>query len=443
VSKLHDYVRHLCREQGLAIPSWKAVRARVGQIDRLKLVSRRDGGKAARDRLKPVALEYRADHALHIVQIDHTLVDLFVVDTVHRLPIQRPWLTLAIDVASRMVVGFYLSLEAPSSASVALAIYHSVTPKTEWMKARGIELDWPVSGLPDVIHVDNAREFRARALARGAAEYGISLVHRPVATPHYGGHIERLIGTMMGAIHMLPGTTFSSVAERGDYDPARHALMTLDELERWLALEIVGHYHNEVHASLRMPPNAAWREALDRRRVPFRHPDPHDELRFLHDFLPFEERSIRRDGLHLFGLRYWDDILSPWAGRLDRRLRVKYDPRDLSCVFVEGPDGVHWPVRFADLRRPRITLGEHRLAMAALRQRGVRLTDEQLIFDTVEAQRALLETAASATRSARRQLERGARSLAAGDQRVAANVTEVSSEGASESLPVLAVEEWS
>ena len=147
--------------------------------------------------------------------------------------------------------------------------------------------------------------------------------------------------------------------------------------------------------------------------------------------------------LHLFGLRYWDDILSPWAGRLDRRLRVKYDPRDLSCVFVEGPDGVHWPVRFADLRRPRITLGEHRLAMAALRQRGVRLTDEQLIFDTVEAQRALLETAASATRSARRQLERGARSLAAGDQRVAANVTEVSSEGASESLPVLAVKEWS
>ena len=54
--------------------------------------------------------------------------------------------------------------------------------------------------------------------------------------------------------------------------------------------------------------------------------------------------------LHLFGLRYWDDVLSPWAGRLDRRLRVKYDPRDLSRVFVEGPDGAHWPATFADLR---------------------------------------------------------------------------------------------
>ena len=98
-----------------------------------------------------------------------------------------------------MVAGFYLSLEAPSAASVALAIHHVVTPKSGWLEARGVKGNWPVSGLPDVIHVDNGRDFRSRALARGAAEYGVSLVHRPVATPHYGGHIERLIGTMMGA----------------------------------------------------------------------------------------------------------------------------------------------------------------------------------------------------------------------------------------------------
>lgn len=441
VSQLHDHIRHLCRARGLTMPSWKAVRARVGQVDRLKLVSRRNGGKAARDRYKPVAQEYRADHALHIVQIDHTLVDLFVVDAIHRRPIQRPWLTLAIDVASRMVAGFYLSLEAPSAASVALAMHHAVMPKAPWLAAHGIELDWPVAGLPDIVHVDNAREFRGRALARGTAEYGISLIHRPVATPHYGGHIERLIGTMMGAVHMLPGTTFSDIAKRGDYDPERHAVMTLEELDRWLALQIVGCYHIEVHGGLNLPPNVAWQDASDRRRAPLRH--PHDDQQFLFDFLPFEERSIRRDGLHLFGLRYWDDVLSPWAGRLDRRLRVKYDPRDLSCVFVEGPDGAHWPIRYADLRRPRITLGEHRLALAALKQRGVRLTDEQIIFDTVEAQRKLVESAASSTKSARRQVERRARSLGAANRAVVVNAIEASSENEPETLPVLAVEEWS
>jgi len=441
VSTLHDHVRHLCRARGLAIPSWKAVRARVDRIDRHRLISAREGGKAARDRLKPVVQEYQADHAFHIVQIDHTLVDLFVVDAVHRRPIQRPWLTLAIDVASRIVAGFYLSLEAPSSASVALTIHQAVTPKAAWLADRGIDLDWSASGLPDIIHVDNAREFRGRALARGAAEHGISLIYRPVATPHYGGHIERLIGTMMGAVHMLPGTTFSSTAERGDYDPERHALMTLDELERWLALEIVGRYHVAVHSGLHLPPNIAWRDAVDRRREPLRH--PHDAQRFLYDFLPFEERSIRRDGLHLFGLRYWDDVLSPWAGRLDRRLRVKFDPRDLSCVFVEGLDGTHWPVRYADLRRPRITLGEHRHALATLRQRGVRLTDEQLIFDTIEAQRDLLEAAASATKAARRQVERRNRSLVAAEQHPASPMAFADREDEVVPLPLLAVEEWS
>ncbi len=442
VSALHDHIRQLCRARGVAIPSRNAVRARVASIDQRALVGAREGAKAARDRFKPVVGEYRAEYALQIVQFDHTPVDVFVVDAAHRRPIQRPWLTLAIDVASRMVAGFYLSLEAPSAASVALAIHHFVMPKSEWLSARGVNGDWPVSGLPDVIHVDNAREFRSRALARGAAEYGVSLVHRPVATPHYGGHIERLIGTMMGAVHLLPGTTFSNIADRGAYDPEKHAAMTLDELERWLALQIVGRYHAEVHGTLLLPPITAWSDAVAARRQPFRFPQ--DDTQFLYDFLPFEERSIRRDGVRLFGLRYWDDVLSPWAGRLDRRLRIKYDPRDLSRVFVEGPDGEHWPVRFADLRRPRITLGEHRMALTALRERGVRLVDEQLIFDTVEAQRELVETAAAATKSARRLSARRNSALSA--TAMGAGAKEAENDAQEQTfgdLPLLEIEEWS
>jgi putative transposase len=216
--------------------------------------------------------------------------------------------------------------------------------------------------------------------------------------------------------------------------------MTLDELERWLALEIVGRYHNTIHGSLLISPDAGWRSAVERRPAPFRH--PRNEEQFLHDFLPFEERSIRRDGVHLFGLRYWDDVLSPWASRLGRRLRVKYDPRDLSCVFVEGPDGMHWPIRYADLGRPRITLGEHRLALAALKRRGIRLIDEQVIFDAIQAQRKLLEDASSATRSARRQVERQARSLKAAD-RATDEAAMPAPEVDPTTLPILAVEEWS
>jgi putative transposase len=117
--------------------------------------------------------------------------------------------------------------------------------------------------LPETIHVDNAKEFRSKAMKRGAEEHGISLQYRPIGAPHYGGHIERLIGTMMGAVHLLPGSTFSSIKDRGDYDSVAKSVMTLDELEHWLALEIT-RYHAERHRALGIPPVAAWNEAYGR-----------------------------------------------------------------------------------------------------------------------------------------------------------------------------------
>lgn len=445
INRLHKEIRRFCCSRGVRAPSWHAVKARIEAMDPAELTRARDGAKAARDRFRPVPGEYTAEFAFDVVQIDHTLVDVIVVDRQYRRPLQRPWLTLAIDIASRMVAGFYLTLEAPSTVSVALAIQHIVQPKEAWLAGLGIDAEWPISGFPDAIHLDNAKEFRSRALRRGAEEYGIELIHRPVATPHYGGHIERLIGTMMGAAHLLPGTTFSGIDERGGYDSVANARMTMDELERWMALEIT-RYHADRHGTLGIPPLAAWHEAASRRVMPVRH--PHDPAGFMVDFLPSVDRLVRRDGIHLFGLRYWDDVLSIWAGRLDRSLRVSYDPRDLSRVFARAPDGTRWPIRFADLRRPPITLGEHRRARTALRERGLALVDEQLIFETIEAQRALVDDAIRCTKAARRLAERRERALGA----AASSKSPVPAEPAQaeddrpidwSKVPVYAVEEWS
>lgn len=445
INQLHKEIRRLCRLRGVRAPSWHAVKARIAALAPAELTLARSGPKAARDRFRPVPGQYEAEHAFDVVQIDHTLADVIVVDCQYRKPLQRPWLTLAIDVASRMIAGFYLTLEAPSTVSVALAIQHCVRPKEAWLAGLGIRAEWPVSGLPDAIHLDNAKEFRSRALKRGAEEYGVELIHRPVATPHYGGHIERLIGTMMGAVHLLPGTTFSDIDERGDYDSAAHAAMTLDELERWLALEIT-RYHNDRHGGLGIPPLAAWHEAVARRVRLVR--QPRDLTAFMIDFLPSVDRLVRRDGIHLFGLRYWDDILSLWVGRFDRPLRVSYDPRDLSTVFVRGPDGAQWPIRFADLCRPPITLSEHRRAQAALRERGLALVDEQLIFETIEAQRALVDEAARRTKAARQLAEKRVRALgAAKPNRSPAPAEPQQTEDDRpidwSKVPIFPVEEWS
>jgi putative transposase len=441
IHALQKEVRRLCCQRGLRAPCWTTLRDRVAALDPAELVATREGSKAARNLYRPVPGTYQVDGIFEVVQIDHTLVDVIIVDRAQRQPLQRPWLTLAIDVASRMVAGFYLTLEPPSALSVSLVIQHLVQPKLDWLESLGIDASWPAAGMPETIHVDNAKEFRSKALRRGAEEHGISLQYRPVGAPHYGGHIERLIGTMMGAVHLLPGSTFSNTQDRGHYDSAARSAMTLDELERWLALEIT-RYHAERHRSLGIPPLAAWQEAYARRDTSLR--QPYDPEGFRIDFLPSVERMVRRDGIHLFGLRYWDDILSLWAGRGDRQLRVSYDPRDLSRVFVRLPDGQRYPVRFADLRHPPITLAEHRRAQVVLRERGRSLEDETLIFAVVEEQRALVDAATGKTRAARRLAERRDRALSGVEPAAIEEITPDHAEACDIlDVPTFEVEEWS
>jgi hypothetical protein len=45
-----------------------------------------------------------ATDALELVQIDHTLADVMIVDSEYRRSIGRPWLSLAVDVATRSVL---------------------------------------------------------------------------------------------------------------------------------------------------------------------------------------------------------------------------------------------------------------------------------------------------------------------------------------------------
>ncbi len=103
-------IRQRSRAAGLTPPSRKAITARLRSKPRREIVSRREGHKAARDQYATVIGSLEADWPLSLVQIDHTRVDVIVVDSLTRAAIQRPWLTLAIDVCTRCVLGFHLSL---------------------------------------------------------------------------------------------------------------------------------------------------------------------------------------------------------------------------------------------------------------------------------------------------------------------------------------------
>jgi putative transposase len=119
------------------------------------------------------------------------------------------------------------------------------------------------------------------------------------------------------------------------------------------------------------------------------------------DFLPAEQRLIRRDGIRMFNVHYWDNVLSPLAGRSNQPFTVKYDPRDLSRVYLRDPKGDYWTIPYRDLGAPPITLWEHRSAMRKLRTDGLQSVDEKLIFQTIAAQKALIVEAKLRTRAER------------------------------------------
>ena len=406
-SRLCRQVQVSCEEAGLRPPNWRTIKARVEDVD-LQTRGRRRGETEIVKATTPTPGDYRASRPLEIVQIDHTKVDAFVVDEQTREPIGRPWLTLALDVFTRMVTGFYLTMDPPSRLSISLCLLHAVFDKSAWLREREIEEDWPVAGLPETVHVDNGADFRSRAFERACRDEGVKVIWRPRGEPHFGGHIERLIGTQMGPIHLLPGSTSSNIQERREYDSKRHAALTLRELERYVALEIAGQYHQIIHSTLRRPPLAVWREHESAMTLRL----PQDRMKFWISFLPEDERTLRPDGIHLNNIRYWSPALTADLGRGKGRLLVKYDPRDLSRIFVRRPSGNFVDARYADVTLAPISLREAVAARKALNAQGRREVDMRAIIRTAIAQRELVDRATKTTGLVRRS---GASRNSAGD----------------------------
>ena len=406
-------IRSACLEQGLQPPTRRTVQRRLDAMDAREVMKAREGAKAARQKFAPVTGMNRSERPLDVVQIDHTPADIILVDSFERKPIGRPWVTLAIDIATRMVTGYHVSFDAPSRLSVALCLTRAVAPKAEFLADLECNAPWPAQGKPVSIHVDNGRDFRSQAFQSACAEWGINLVYRPPGSPHFGGHVERLIGTMMGAVHLLPGTTQSSVAAKGGYDAEAMAAMTLGEFDRWFALEIC-RYNNSIHSSLGCTPVAKW-DALAGEMsgdIPF------DMEAFRVSFLPSEQRQVRRDGIHLFDLRYWSDALAGYVGRRGGKVVVRYDPRDLSTVWVELDGGRCVEARYRNLEIPPVSLWEYREAMQKARAMGKVGTNELVLAELIRQQRQIEGESRALTKAERRSRESNSsmRGLAAEDR---------------------------
>ncbi|PJG65501.1 Mu transposase C-terminal domain-containing protein [Acinetobacter seifertii] len=407
-------VQRLCFENEIVAPHSNTIRNRIQELSEKDVVSARFGSKIAREKFQPIRGSFPgADFPLAVVQMDHTPVDLILVDDKDRLPIGRPYLTIAIDCFSRMITGFYITLEAPGALSVGLCISHSIMTKDIWLAKFGIATPWPIWGKMRKIYVDNAKEFRGVMLERACQEHGIILEHRPKGLPNYGGHVERAFRTFMSKTHSVSGTTFSNVQHKNNYDSEKMASMTLSEFEHWFTIFIVQVYHQKSHKGISdIPPIKIYEQAiLGTENSPgIGLPIPiNNEEKLRLDFMPYVERTIQEYGVLIDNIHYYSDVLRVWIhardeqnSKLKRKFIFARDPRDISVVYFLDPYSKNYvSIPYRDISRPPISLWELKAVIKRLEENEGLQPNEELIFDGIKRMREIEVLAIQKTKDAK------------------------------------------
>jgi putative transposase len=393
ITKIVRDIEKNCKDKNIPIPHSNTIRKRIKSLSEEEVLKARFGKSKARDKFEPIKNSFPgADYPLSVVQIDHTKVDIILVDEHYRKAFIRPWLTIAVDVYSRMVVGFYLSFDPPGEMGTGLCIANSILSKEIWMERNHVEGEWPCWGIMSTIHVDNAREFRGNMLRKACQNYGINLEFRPVAQPHWGGHVERLLGTFSKEIHNLPGTTFSSPESRINYDSEKNASLTISEFEKWLMTYIVNVYHKRNHSGIGMSPLQKYKEGLmgsdliSGCGIP---PKLLNEKRLKLDFMPYTERTIQEYGVIIDHITYYHDVLRKYIHSREslasnspkRKFIFRRDPRDISTVYFFDPEiNDYFEIPYRDTSKPAISIWEYKEAVRKLNSNNVAI-DEEAIFN--------------------------------------------------------------
>jgi putative transposase len=214
----------------------RMVQRQAKQIDACERIAAQQGQVAARAHWDTNVGELRVDRLLDRVDYDAVRLPILVVDEEHRLVIGRPWLIFGTERKSGMPHGYFLSWEPPNYRSVMECLLFGMLPKHD-LNARFPSLRgaWECEGLPRAIAIDNGPEFANRHLDDAARQVDFDVLPCPVRVPWFKGIVEGFFARLnRQLLRSLPGTTFANVVERGDYDPAQHACLSMAALEEIL-----------------------------------------------------------------------------------------------------------------------------------------------------------------------------------------------------------------
>ena len=197
--KTENDKREVKGEKALPAPRrMETLRRRINRVINQENWARKYSPREAHLKFEGIKDGLTATLPLELVIMDHTPLDTWLVlDNEQFLPLGRPYLTVAIDVATRMVLGYLISFEPPSLHSV-LTTLKRVNRNKNYMKYvfPGVDGEWDGWGLPQTILVDSAWEFKSPSLQDALKDLGTEIIWSPVQTPTYKAIGERFFKTL-------------------------------------------------------------------------------------------------------------------------------------------------------------------------------------------------------------------------------------------------------
>lgn len=328
-------------------------------------------------------------HSNQIWQIDHTKLDILLVDEEDKKVIARPYITLVMDSYSGCVTGFYLGFEPAGSHEVALALRHAILPKHYGAEYK-LQETWQICGIPEYIMTDRAKEFKSEHLKQISLQLGF--IRRLRAFPQAGGLIESIFDKINKEIlSVYGGYTGSSVEERPP-EAERTACLTLDKLEKILVRYFVDHYNRHDYPRINQKRIVRWKSSFL-----LEEPELIDERELDICLMKIAIRNVEKHGsVNFLGWVYQGDCLLNYEGK---QVSLRYDKRNITTVLaytrpINGePGNFIGVIQARDCKRARMSLAELNYIKKKLRDEGKQVDNSSIlnerlsVFEDVEITR--------------------------------------------------------
>jgi putative transposase len=321
----------------LPTPTRRLMTRLIQKMPAFEKYAARFGPERARKEFRSMKGHCITNRPLERAEIDHTILDVFVLDDRTHLPLGRPYLTVCIDDFTRCVLGIYIGFQPPSFSSVAKCLKDCFRPKVKLREQYAdIQNDWAAHGVMQELVVDNGTEFHSHSLEEMCGAVGIEIHYAPRQTPWFKGKVESFFRTVnSGFVHRIPGKTFSNIAERGDYDPTNHACITLAELNALTRKWIADVYHQTSHRALQTTPAVMWTTHMTPEDIPL----PDESINLEAAAGSTARRMLTHKGIEYMGLIYNSPELTELRRREGHKLSVniRVDECDIGKIYVLWP----------------------------------------------------------------------------------------------------------